>query len=129
MDAFLAGLDHFDTGFNHVENGNWQDAIVEFEKALEYKPNSPQAYGNIGICQANLGRKQLALDAFDEALKLDPRYELALVNREMTKALKEGECLNREVKSVEYYREYAMQNRSYIKEWAESHGTPESEKE
>ncbi len=122
LDVFLAGLGHFDTGFNHMENGNWQEAIVEFEKALEYKSNSPQAYGNIGICQASLGRRQLALDAFDEALKLDPEYELALVNRKMTETLKEGECLNREVKSVEYYREYAMRNRSYIKELAESQG-------
>ena len=42
LDGFLAGHRHFDQGIHHMDNGNWEDAIAGFEKALEYNPNSPQ---------------------------------------------------------------------------------------
>ena len=122
LDGFLEGHRHFEQGIHHMDNGDWENAIAGFEKALEYNPNNPQCHGNIGICQANLGRRQLALDALDEALKLDPKYEPALLNRRFIESLKEGECLQRDVKSVDYYREYPMKNRSYIEELAESKG-------
>jgi lipoprotein NlpI len=59
-------------------------------------------------------QEQEALEAFDRALELDPRYELALVNRKMVASLEEGQSLAGDVKSVEYYKDYPFQNRSYI---------------
>jgi lipoprotein NlpI len=71
-------------------------------------------YGNLGICHAQLGHKSVALAAFDKALELDPQYELAIVNKTMTQSLVEGEKLGNKIKTVEYYKEFPMKNRSYI---------------
>ena len=73
----------------------------------------PQIYGNLGICHAQLGRKSEALAAFDKALEPDSQYELAMVNKAMTETLAEGEKLDNKVKTVEYYKDFPMQNRSY----------------
>ena len=55
---------------------------------------------------ANLGRRQEALDAFDQALALDPNYELAQSNRQIIAVLAEGETLPESgFRSVEYYRD------------------------
>ena len=61
-----------------------------------------------------MGRKQEALEAFDRALELDPRYEPALVNRKMVASLEKGQSLAGDVKPIEYYKDYPFQNRSYI---------------
>ena len=36
----------------------------------------------------------------DQAIKLDPNYEPALLNREIVLALEEGECLKKDIKIV-----------------------------
>jgi lipoprotein NlpI len=61
------------------------------------------------------------LEAFDKALELDPHYELALLNRRITEDLEEGEYLMNKVKSIEYYKDYKLKNKSYIEEVARSH--------
>ena len=52
--------------------------------------------------------------AFDKALELDPQYEPAMVNKAMTETLAEGEKMDNKVKTVEYYKDFPMQNRSYV---------------
>jgi lipoprotein NlpI len=76
-------------------------------------------YGNLGICHAQLGHKSDALAAFDKALELDPQYEPAIVNKAMTETLAEGEKLDNKVKTVEYYKDFPMKNRSYIQHFIE----------
>jgi len=105
----------------YAVKGQIEDAISHFKKAIhtflaaERIVNAiPQVYGNLGICYAQLGRKSDALAAFDKALELDPQYELAMVNKAMTETLAEGEKLDSKVKTVEYYKDFPMQNRSYV---------------
>ena len=105
-----------------MESGDRESAIAAFCHAVEAHPNHPQSYGNIGICYANMGRKLEALEAFDRALELDPKYEPALVNRKLAASLAEGQSLAGDVKSIEYYKDYPFQNRSYIEELAASQG-------
>jgi len=49
------------------------------------------------------------------ALELDPDYEPAIFNRAVVESLKEGEKLPPDkVESVEYYKDYALTQKSYI---------------
>ncbi len=122
--------------------GQTEEAISHFKKAVDIFPYFAEAYFNLGVAYKNKfdisnmvkcldkamrlsdaktiihqQAKNLldALAAFDKALELDPQYELAIVNKAMTETLTEGKKLDNKVKSVEYYKDFPMQNRSYIK--------------
>jgi lipoprotein NlpI len=77
----------------------------------------PQSYGNLGLCYAQLGRKADALAALDKALEIDPKYELATVNRAVIESLHEGEKLQQKgfaPMSVDYYKDYSAKKKSFI---------------
>jgi lipoprotein NlpI len=101
--------------------GNWVAAIADFEASHKEVDNHVQIYGNLGICHSKLGNRQAALDAFDKALAIDPEYEPALLNREITRTLDEGQPLEGKVKTVDYYKDYSDGKRSYIKEFVRDH--------
>ncbi|MGR3218858.1 MAG: tetratricopeptide repeat protein [Candidatus Anammoxibacter sp.] len=104
--------------------------MSDFEKALEINPGHLQSYGNMGICHANIGKKELALVAIDKAIEPDPYYEVALVNRNVVESLEDGESLpSGSAEVVDYYKEYPLQKRSYIQELVESkqHLLPEKD--
>jgi tetratricopeptide (TPR) repeat protein len=114
MGNYIKAQEQFQLGVDLMERREWQKAIHAFNAAERIVKPISQVYGNIGICQAQLGRKSDALSAFDKALELDPQYELAIVNKAMTETLAEGEKLDSSVKTVEYYKDFPMQNRSFI---------------
>lgn len=102
---YLRGLDEFDQAFVLMEQNKWEEAIKGFENVLSLDPIHVQSYGNMGICLANLGFIAKAKEAFDKALKIDPNYAPALQNREAISSLKEGEKLESNVLSVNYYKD------------------------
>lgn len=114
--------DRVDYALELVGNGNWNEAITKFNDTIGINPNNPQPYGNLGICYASIGKIQLALESFDRSIELDPNYEPALLNRKIVKSLGEGDCLGKKVKTIEYYKEYSLENRSYIQEFAKEQG-------
>ncbi len=122
LDEYIRGYQIFEQGVQYMESKNYKAAIIEFEKTTKITPSHTQSYGNLGICYASIGRKQDALDALDQAIKLDPNYEPALLNREFVLALEEGECLEKDIKVINYYKDYPLANKSYIKEYADSQG-------
>jgi len=115
LNVYLKSTDKFDEAFTAMHNGEWEKAIAGFKGVLAMNTNSPQTYGNMGICYGQLGRKQEALAAFDKALELDPIYEPAMLNRAMVDSLEEGEKPeSTKMASVEYYKEYRIQKESLV---------------
>ena len=119
LETYLKAQEQFQLGVEFMENREWKKAIYAFSASERIVNTIPQVYGNLGICHAQLGQKSDALAAFDKALELDPQYELAIVNKAMTQSLVEGEKLNTKIKTVEYYKEFPMENRSYIQHFIE----------
>lgn len=119
LEAYLRSMDQFEEAFVAMENKQWAKALTGFQKVVATNPNSPQSYGNMGICYASLGQKQEALAAFDTALELDPDYEPALRNRELAVSLAEGEKLEYEFQSIEYYKDQALQKSSPFRRFFE----------
>ena len=114
---FFEAQDEFESGFSFMEKGAWENAIVCFQRAIKLNSKHPQSYGNTGLCYAQLGRKEDALDAFDKALEIDPNYEPAILNRTIVERLEEGEPLNQaRFESVNYYRDYSLKNESFLQE-------------
>ncbi len=119
LETYLEAQEQFKLGVEFMERSAWKKAIYAFSASERIVNTIPQVYGNLGICHAQLGHKSDALAAFDKALELDPQYEPAIVNKAMTETLAEGERLDNKVKTVEYYKDFPMQNRSYIQHFIE----------
>ena len=112
---YCKGQSIFEEAHQCMIHEAYEDAINLFEESLKITSHT-QSYGNMGLCYAKLGQRQLALDNLNKALELDPGYELAAVNKIFVEKLKEGEKLSSKINSVEYYKDYAIQDKSYIKE-------------
>jgi len=106
----------YEKAYNAMLNSDFKESIILFTESLKILPDHVQSFGNIGICFAKLGDKNRALKSFDAALLLDPEYELAIVNKAIVEQLKEGVILGGKINSTEYYKDYSMQNKSYIDE-------------
>lgn len=106
LEAFINGQDEFDQAFNLMEKGDWKAAVKGFERAILWHPDLPQPYGNMGTCYAKLGKRQAALAAFKKALEIDPQYEPAIINKDATEQLNDGQCLSGDMKTTRYYGGY-----------------------
>ncbi len=62
------------------QRGQYHESIASGRKALALKPNSVKAYNNIGAAQGQLGLLNAGIDSERQALRIDPRFELARNN-------------------------------------------------
>jgi len=62
------------------QSGRIEQAIPLYRKALEIRPDYPQAHTNLGMALLNQGQKSEAMEHFQEAVKLDPNYSDARSN-------------------------------------------------
>src|SRR5712691_10624400 len=78
---------------NHVEartllgwveseiRGDFDSAIKEYTKVVELRPNSAEAYNNLGVAEKRKGELDKAADAFNKSLERKPDYGAAVSNR------------------------------------------------
>ena len=119
LDLYLESQDYFNKGFEHLKEKRFEEAIALFQKALEINPTNVQSYGNLALAYAGLGRKALALENFDKAIELDPKYEPAILNRAIMEDMEDGTPSVGRVREIEYYRDYGKGKKSYTKEMLE----------
>jgi protein O-mannosyl-transferase len=65
---------HLEAGNIYAANGQVNDAIQEFTKASQMKPDLPESYFSIGNLEEHRGSTDLALEYYHKALSLDPSY-------------------------------------------------------
>lgn len=73
----------------HSRLGDYQHAADDCKLALRYDPDYSKAYGRMGNAYSNLRRPELALDAYRNALRLDPsnpdyQHNLAVTEERLT---------------------------------------------
>jgi len=56
----------------------YPDAIVSFRRAVESRPDYPEAWNELGFALRQTGKYDDALGAYDQALKLRPNFPEAL---------------------------------------------------
>ena len=78
-------------GVADYELGNHEEAIKDFDKAIELEPDDAFAYNNRGTAKGKLGRYEEAIKDYDKALKLDPNFTGAIQNKSLTFAKIEAE--------------------------------------
>src|SRR5215469_1435552 len=55
-------------------NGSWDQAIVNYRKALELEPNDSDTHFNLALALKYKGETQQAVEEFEAALKLKPKW-------------------------------------------------------
>lgn len=115
LDAYLNNYERFNKAFAALEARKFELAVDLFTQVLSVDPKNVQSWGNLGLAYAGLGKRAKALECLDKALELDPKYELAMVNRLGIEKMVEGERLEGEIASIDYFRDYGRKNKkSYI---------------
>lgn len=64
-----------------LRNQEWATAIGFYKQTLNYAPHSYRLWNNLGMEYAEAKQTEKALDAYNEAIKLDPANPVALYNR------------------------------------------------
>ena len=116
LDQYLKGQEVFQKAFSLMEKKEWEKAAITLQECTKLIKNHPQSYGNLGLCYAQLGRREEAIESLNKAIEIDPNYEPAIVNKVALESLEDGEKLADEAfESIDYYKDYSMNNKSYTK--------------
>jgi tetratricopeptide (TPR) repeat protein len=65
-------VQHYDRGVNLAKAGQYEQAIAEFDKAIELDPNYTAAYANRGNVYSQIGQHDKAIADCNKAIELDP---------------------------------------------------------
>lgn len=63
-----------------ARNNDWQDPIRFYNQVLAYNQSSYRIYNNLGMAYADAGKNELALNTFDQAVRLNPEIAVAYHN-------------------------------------------------
>lgn len=68
-------------GITHGIKEQWDESIVELNKAIRLDPNFTQAYIKRGLAYISLGQYQQAIMDYDKAISLNPKEAVSFYNR------------------------------------------------
>ena len=71
----------YDSGLEKFQEGDYQGAISDYNKALKIDPKSKIAYFNRGNANSRLKDYKRAISDYSKSLENDPNYESAYYNR------------------------------------------------
>ena len=71
---------YFDQGDKYFEQGLYSEAIQEYKKAIEMKPDWALAHNNLGLSYTKINNQNLAIQEYNEAIQLDPNLAEAHYN-------------------------------------------------
>src|SRR5204863_6387579 len=75
-------------GIAKLQKSDWDGAIADFDRALQFDPKLAQAYANRGDAKTEKGDFDGAIADFNRALQLNPRSE----ERRVGKVSRTGAC-------------------------------------
>lgn len=109
LDQYLKGQEIFQKAFSFMEKREWEKAAIALKECTSLIKNHPQSYGNLGLCYAQMGRREDALESLNRAIEIDPNYEPAIENKAALESMEDGETLDNEAfESVNYYKDSYM---------------------
>lgn len=71
-------------GYNDYTKNEFKSALRSWTKALQFFPNNPELYHNLGLAHARLKEYEQALKEFDMAISLKPDFQAAYVDKGTT---------------------------------------------
>ena len=71
----------FQLGLLFLVERDYENVIVSFDKALEYKQDDHHAWNNRGVALSTLGRKEEAIASYDKTIEIKPSFSYNWHNR------------------------------------------------
>lgn len=68
----------YNTGLKAKAAKRFSEAVADFRRAVDLRPNFPEAWNELGFALRQTGQYPEALKAYDQALRLRPNYPEAL---------------------------------------------------
>src|ERR1700741_3153535 len=68
-------------GIAYYKQGQYDQAIADYTKALQIKPSDAEVYNNRGVVYGVTGQYDQAISDFTKALEINPKYAEAYNNR------------------------------------------------
>ena len=68
-------------GNARAKEGDNEDALIAYDKALEVDPNHVSAWNNKGIILSRLEKFEEAIECYDKAIEIEPQYANAWYNK------------------------------------------------
>ncbi|ODU01436.1 MAG: hypothetical protein ABS79_01645 [Planctomycetes bacterium SCN 63-9] len=72
---------HLKAGLKHFYNREYDQALEQYDRAIDISPNRGESYFQRGCVFAAKGERDRAIADFDKAIQYDPRLAAAFVNR------------------------------------------------
>jgi len=72
---------YFDRALNYERVDDYENAIQDYDRAIQLDPNDSQAYKDRGRAYYKRGQYQRAIQDYDGAIQLDPNFATAYNNR------------------------------------------------
>ena len=74
MEYNLKTIDELsEIGKKQLDDGQYEDALNLFEKAISLNQNDPDLWNLMGTALRSLGRYNEAIECFNKSLEIDPR--------------------------------------------------------
>ncbi len=70
----LSASEHVDLGIEYSEQGKFEQAVAEFEKAIALDPNDANAQRNLGTAYGEQGKWEESLAAYERAVEINPNF-------------------------------------------------------
>ena len=83
-DTYNLGGAFYNGGLQYLEMKQYDKAVMRFDSALVYNPNSVEVHNNRGSALAALARHQEAMKEFEKAIFLNPKFMNAYKNMGIT---------------------------------------------
>ena len=75
-----SAFDYFLLGNNLYNEGQYEEAIASYKKAIKINPKDDGAYNNMGVIYAALEKYEEAIASYKKAIEINPKYDKAYNN-------------------------------------------------
>ena len=80
-------VDDYNRGVTYHKEGQLDQAIFEYSKAIEVNPRFVEAYFNRGFAYLNNGQYEHAISDFNKVIEINPKHSKAYDDREYTRMI------------------------------------------
>jgi len=103
-------------GDDYFKKGQYDQAIAEYNRAIEIDPTFASAYNNRGVVYGRKEQHDQAIAEYNRAIEIDPKFALAYYNRAISyeKKGQHGQAIADYNKAVEIDPKFALKDRFIV---------------